>query len=66
MVHGFGQQVMRQDPAYYFAYVALRLDNAWPLVSFDENIVHKYEAAAPQQGRILLRLKTKGSEEQRK
>ena len=34
MYYSLSQQLMRQDPAYYIAYVALYLDSAWHLISY--------------------------------
>jgi hypothetical protein len=34
MFHSIAQQLMRQDPAYYMLYAALRPDAAWRLVSY--------------------------------
>lgn len=34
MYHSVGQQLMRQDPAYYLWYVALRNDHAWKFISY--------------------------------
>lgn len=34
MWHSLCQQIVRQDPAYYAAYVYLRRDQAWRLLSF--------------------------------
>ena len=34
MYYSLSQQLMRQDPAYYMAYVALHPDSAWRLMSY--------------------------------
>ncbi|EFW15145.1 conserved hypothetical protein [Coccidioides posadasii str. Silveira] len=34
MYHSIGQQLMRQDPAYYLWYVLTRPDHAWKLISY--------------------------------
>jgi hypothetical protein len=34
MYHGVGQQLMRQDPAYYLWYILTRPDSQWRLISY--------------------------------